>query len=289
MARKPDPVVALEQARVSLQAIQVAAAEVNSRRDAALLAGEPAAAIRKLDEELAERQHEERTESDRIQVLEREVERQRIERQAREKASLIGRVEAKFKARSDAAIELEQAIKTADKAFRKIVDLSVECDAAWGFATHERTAAMIPTASVLTAVTHEIYRVGSRPRRYGGQDRGAHPGLHFPGGQCPRLELVNLPESIPPIVNVLRDAANYASQVMRTGKGTPPAGATVVHVPDATTPPQRTAAQERLNQLLQQQMKLSMNPADEQAYLAVVAEIAEVSAEVDAAKAGAPK
>jgi hypothetical protein len=288
MARKPDPAAALRAAQVALQAIQTATAEINSRRDAALLAGEPAAAIRALDQELDTQQHAERTEGDRIRLLEAEVERLRVERQVREKAGLIGRIEAKFKARNEAAAELQDAIRTADKAFRKIIDLSVECDAAWPFAAHERTAAMIPATSIQLAVQHELFRVGARPRRYGGMDKGVHPGLHFPGGQCPRLEWVNLPEQIPSFTDAMRDAANFASAVMRTGRAAPPA--TMVTAPaDATTPAPapRTEAQERLDQLLQRQMKLSANPADEAEYLTVVAEIATVSAEVDAQAKGA--
>jgi hypothetical protein len=289
MAKRPDPAAALQAAKLTLQAIQAGVTEIVSRRDAALLAGEPAAAIREIDDELAEQQHAERTEHDRILVLEKEVARQTRERQTKEREGLIGRVEAKFKLRNEAAAQLALAIKRADLEFRRVVDLSVDCDAAWPFAAHERSAAMLPATSILLAVQHELYRTGARPRLYGGQDRGVHPGLHFPGGTCPKLELVNLPESIPSIVDVLRDAGNYASQVMRGGKPAMPA-TTAAAPADANTPPQRTAAQERLNQLLQQQMKLSANPADEEAYLAVVAEISKVSAEVDAARAnGASK
>jgi hypothetical protein len=284
MTKRPDPAVALKAARVSQQEIQAAIAEIVSRRDAALLAGEPAAAIRKIDDELAEQQHAERTEADRILVLEKEVARQTRERQTKEREGLIGRVEAKFKARNEAAAELAQAIKKADQAFRKIVDLSVACDAGWNFTAGERTAALLPATSILLAVQHELFRVGSRPKRYGGMDKGVHPGLHFPGSACPRLEWANLPEAVPSIVDALRDAGNYASSVMRTGKCAVPA-TTVTPPADANAPAPKTEAQERLNQLLQQQIKLSMNPADEVEYLAVVAEIAKVSAEVDAARA----
>jgi hypothetical protein len=286
MARKPDPAAALQTAKVTLQEIQTRIAEITSQRDAALLSGEPATAIRKFYAELVEQQHNERTEADRIRLLEAEVERLRIERQAREKEGLIGRVEAKFKARSEAASELEQAIKTAEKAFRRIIDLSVECDAGWPFQTHERNAVMLSPTAIATAITHELYRTGARPRLYGGQDKGPHAGLHFPGAKSPSLALINLPSDIPTIVNVLRDAGNYASQVMRTGKGVIPATA-VVQAPDTPAPPQRSEAEERLNQLLQQQMKLSVNPADEQLYLAVVAEISAVSDEIAAAKGAA--
>jgi hypothetical protein len=285
MAKRPDPAAALQAAKLTLQAIQAGVTEIVSRRDAALLAGEPAAAIRKIDDELAEQQHAERTEHDRILVLEKEVARQTRERQTKEREGLIGRIEARFIARNEAAAELQDAIKKADAAFRRVVDLSVEADAGWPFAAHERSAAMLPATSILLAVQHELYRVGARPRRYGGMDKGVHPGLHMPGGICPKLEWANLPEAIPSIVDALRDASNYASSVMRTGKGVVPA-TTVAPPADANAPAPRTEAQERLNHLLQQQMKLSANPADEEAYLAVVAEIATVSAEVDAQASG---
>jgi hypothetical protein len=285
MARKPDPAAALQSAKTTLQEIQTRIAEITGERDAALLSGEPATAIRKFYAELVEQQEVERTEADRIRLLEQEVERLRIERQAHEKASLIGRVEAKFKARSEAAAELEQAIKTAEKAFRRIIDLSVECDAGWGFKPHERNAVMLSPAAIATAVSHELYRTGAKPKLYGGFDRGPHAGLHFPGGQCPRMDLVNLPESIPPIVNVLRDAGNYASQVMRTGKG----AATAIAPPAAANaPPPKTEAEERLSKLLARQFALAdAGPAGEAEYMAVVAEVTAVSAEIEAAKGAA--
>ena len=172
MARKPDPTAALQATKIALQEIRAGVAEIVTRRDAALLLGEPAAVIRGIDDELDAQRHAERTEADRIQVLEREVERQAKERQTKERVGLISRIEAKFKARNEAAAELAQAIKNADQAFRKIVDLSVACDAAWGFTAGERTAAMLPATSILQAVQHELFRVGARPRRYGGMDKG---------------------------------------------------------------------------------------------------------------------
>jgi hypothetical protein len=268
-----------------LQAIQRSIAEVNTRRDQALLDGAPAAAIHKIDDELATQQHAERTETDRILVLEKEVERQRIERQAQEKNSLIERIEKRAAERTAAVGRLQEHIAGAVAETFKAIDLSRQMDAAWPFSPGDRVAVMLNPSTIMAAISHELYRIGSRPRRYGGVDTDPNAGLNWPGAKSPKLEFMNIPEAIPPIVDVVRDAANYAYSVMR-GKAIAPPATMIAGSAEANAPAPKTAAQERLNQLLQQQIKLSMNPAAEAEYLAVVAEIATVSAEVDAQAKG---
>jgi hypothetical protein len=81
----------------------------------------------------------------------------------------------------------------------------------------------------------------------------------------------------------MQNAANYASAVMRTGKGVAPA-TTVTAASDPSAPHQRTEAEIRLTDLLQQQMSLASDPSREAEYMALVKEIAAVSAEVDATR-----
>jgi hypothetical protein len=134
-------------------------------------------------------------------------------RRAREKASLIERIERKFAERDVAAQELQQHIAASDKLFRKIVSLSRDADAAWPFKSHDRGACMLPSAAISEALKHEIFRVGARPRRYGGMDRDPDAGLDYPGAKCPRLDLANLPDMVPPLVNVFKAAGDYASSL----------------------------------------------------------------------------
>jgi hypothetical protein len=88
--------------------------------------------------------------------------RRLIERQAQEKLGLISRVEAKFKARNAAAEELTEAIKRADSAFRRVVDLSVEIDAAWGFFPGDRNACSLSPQTIATAVAHDTVLARAR-------------------------------------------------------------------------------------------------------------------------------
>jgi hypothetical protein len=119
-------------------------------------------------------------------------------------------------------------------------------------------------------------------------DRDPDAGLDYPGAKCPRLDLANLPEQVTPFADVIKNAGAYATSVMR-GKVTAPPVTTVAAPPEPTAPPERTEAQEQLSKLLARQFSLAnAGPAAEQEYMAVVAEVAAVSAEIAAAK-GAPQ
>jgi hypothetical protein len=281
MVRKPDPAAALTVARATLQEIETRSATLASKRRERLLDGENADAIAVIDADLSKLQHKAKTERDRIALLEAEAEKQAGEKRAKEREGLIARIEKKLADRDAAGAELQAAITQCDKAFRKIVELGREIDAAWPWPSSDRIPALFPPGAVRRAVAHELFRQGARPRLFGGQDaEGA--GLDFPGGQSPSLQLTGLPEKVMPLVDVLKEASAFASNILRAGK----VGASTTSIPMPAT---ASSAQERLSKLLARQSALAADqtPEGEAEYAKVVGEIAHVHAELEAERATA--
>jgi hypothetical protein len=276
MARKPDAADALTHARSTLASLEAQIGELTSRRRGRLLAGDDATAIAALDTALDKLQHAARTERDRIVLLEAEAEREAGERRARERAGLIDRIERRLAARDAAGAKMAAAIVEMEKAFREYVRLGREIAAAWPWPSHDLPTAMVTPGSIQIALSHELYRVGSRPQLYGGQDT-VDAGLHLPGAKSPTFQLVGQPDKVTPLTTVLAEASRYASELMRAGTvATPSASA-----PETTGT--RSSAQVRLSALLARQAELAedQTPEGEKAYQELIAELAVVSAEVE--------
>jgi hypothetical protein len=305
MAGKKSPAnrLAIAQQQHAEASNQIGALE--AERNLALLADKDAEAAR-LDGELEALRRLARGYRDKIGLLEAEAERAEAERRVREHASLIGRIEKKLADRDAAGAELQAAITQCDGLFRRIVELSQTVDAAWPWPTSDRPPLLLPPGAIRAAIEHELFRVGARPMLLGGMDKDG-AGLNFPGGKCPKLEWTGVPDHIPALTAVLREASQHASRLMRSGKSTAssdfaaPAAAVVAKPtngaaahpvnsnapllptspPASTSPPpadNRTPAQAQLASLLQKQAELANDdtPAGEAAYRAVVAEIASI-------------
>jgi len=208
------------------------------------------------------------------------------ESQAREKAGLISRVSGKHEQLVAAATELSQYLAKADAAFRQMLKLAGEVRAAWAWQPHDLPPLLLSEPAIVAAVEHELYRIGARPALLGGQQR---PGVSFPGGKSPRLELRGVPDQITPLAEMAQQASKLASEIMRTGRST--SGATIVAtvvdgVPAALLkePPPLTAQQQRLAELNGELARLAndVSAEGEKAYQACVAEIAKVQIETGA-------
>jgi hypothetical protein len=295
MASKKSPANRLEAARRDHVEANNQIGALEAERNLALLADKDAEAAR-LDGELEALRRLARGYRDKIGLLEAEAERSEAERRVKEHASLIGRIEKKLAERDAAGAELQVAITKCDELFRCMVELSRAVDAAWPWPASDRPPLLLPSGAIRAAIEHELFRVGARPMLLGGQDQDG-AGLNFPGGRCPKLEWTGIPDHIPALTAVLREASQHASRLMRSGKGTashdfaapvvvvakPTNGATAhpATPPASTSPPpadNRTPAQARLAALLQKQAELASDdtPAGEAAYRAVVAEIASI-------------
>jgi hypothetical protein len=107
----------------------------------------------------------------------------------------------------------------------------------------------------------------------------------------PRHELTHLREQIAPLTDVLKQASEHASAIMR---GKRPSAPDAIAVPALATnggePVVRTAAEERLGALLKKQATMVEDTSvDEAAYRRLVSEIAEAQAAVSAEQLiGAP-
>jgi hypothetical protein len=131
---------------------------------------------------------------ERIALLEKAAADAEAERRVREKEGLIRRVEKKTRdERQTAAIEVRDGIAKADAGLRKLIEIARSAQAAWPWQAHELAPCLLSAPAILTAITHELYRIGARPMLYGGQDKfGA--GINFPGGKAPRLEFAGVPD-----------------------------------------------------------------------------------------------
>jgi hypothetical protein len=244
--------------------------------------------------------------NERIALLESAAAEAERERRVKEKEGLIKRIEKKaHDERRAAALEISEGIARADAGLRKLLAIARDTQAAWPWQSHELQPCMLTPSAILAAITHELYRVGARPRLFGGMDTKFDAGINFPGGKPTRLELAGLPERIPKLVDVMAEANELMSRVMRGKATAPPAPPATMPAdepspgpspaPSATgataeaEPRERTTAELELDKLLQRQMKLSqdMSPAGETAYRAVVDEIARVSQQIESEKMGA--
>jgi hypothetical protein len=284
-----------------IEAAQAAFTETNSRlaelteqRDAALLDDDTAAAM-KLGVEIANRTLEARAYGDKIRLLREEAAREEQARREKERAAQIGKIEAKIDQRDKAMDEVAAAIKQLATASERAINLNREVIAAWTWHAHDLPAALLTPPAIMAAISHEAYRLSYHPRRYGGMDTDPLAGVMLPGSRCPRLEWMELPEKTKPLLEVVRDASEFAKRFLRTGKGS--AAVDVASQPGTSSaapmptmnggePVQRSEAEQRLAGLLKQQLELAedVTPAGEKAYALIVSEIARVQAEIDAAR-----
>src|SRR5260370_32154324 len=100
----------LEAARAELDAINRQRAELAGKRKAALLADDDRTDV-KLASQIDALRSVARGHEDKIKLLEDEAARELAERQVKEKAALIGRIEKKLAERDRAGAELAAAVK----------------------------------------------------------------------------------------------------------------------------------------------------------------------------------
>jgi hypothetical protein len=253
----------IESAQAQLEQANREIAELTERRNQCLLKDDDTVAAIDLGIKIANLKNAARAHEDRIQLLRKEAAEEEQARKAKEKAVLIERVEKLFAQRDAAAAELATAVKQSDAAFRKMLDIGQAIITAWPWAPPDMHATFTPL-SVVTATMHELYKIGARPRRFGGMDKSGVDGLDFPGGRCPDLRLANLQEQIKPLTAVCAEASALASSITHTGKSSshvePAVMAAAVLTYGQSEPPQRTEAEVKLAQLLRRQSELAEDP-----------------------------
>jgi hypothetical protein len=296
-ARNPEqPAPAQPSATDRLQAAQAALAEVNARIaeldqqcNAALLEDRNADAIA-LAVQVTNLKVEARAHAKKIELLREKAEKEAAERRAAEKAALIEKIEKKIEQRDAAMTAVADAVKQLAKASERAIELGREIVSEWQWLPHDISPALLSPAAIMTAISHELFKVSHRPRFYGGRD-GPLAGVSLPGSRAPTLQLAEDPARVRPMADVVREASEFARRFLHTGKGS--AGVEVVAAPvstngkgDAPGPQigkplsdlgsQRSDAEQRLSNLLAQMAKLAEDGSEEgeRRYHEVVGEIA---------------
>jgi hypothetical protein len=241
---KPTAQNRLALTQAELEATNRQLAELEGKRNAALLKDDDQTAAKLLGE-IERLQRLARGHRDKIKLLTAEAEREAVERRVKEKSALISRIERKLAERDQAGAELSDLVTKADGAFRRLIDIGTEIRTCWPLPDHDAVAAMLTPNTIVDALTHELWRIGARPMLLGGMKEMPQAGVHFPGGKPERLELGGLPGRIRPLTDKLATASQFASSVMREGRssagvvnGAPAAAAPVIGAPDmpVTTP-----------------------------------------------------
>jgi len=267
---KKNAAGALERARAALAETSKQIHKLETTRNELLLADQDAKAAA-LDQQIEEQRRLERGHRDKVALLEKEAEREAAERRAKDKQELIARIEKKLSERDAAGARAVAAIKELDAAYRTMFKLGREIRAAWPWQAHDLPAAVLSDNAITRIIEHELYRIGARPPLLGGMDivNPGKDGASLPGGRCPKLELVNLPEKIEPLSQVLTEATTFACALLR-GKSN-------------TSPSQTGAGTSKLARLLKRQSELAelSTPEAEAEYASVVAEIVTASAEIE--------
>jgi hypothetical protein len=281
-------------------------AELDAQRNAALLKDEDATAV-KLGTEIDALKQAARAHSDKIALLKEQAAEEERARRAREREELIERIEKKLVQR-DAAMEgVAAAIKQLASASERAITLGREIIAAWTWAPHDLPPALLTPAAIMTTISHESFRVSYHAKKYGGADVDVLAGHSLPGSRSPTWQLAEDPSRVRPMIDVVRDATEFAKTFLRTGKGSAAvvndanlSGATgqiEASTNGQSEPPQirggdaqvphgsmRSDAEQRLSDLLVQMHKLAQDGSQEgeRRYLEVVSQVAQVQAEVSA-------
>jgi hypothetical protein len=303
-ARKPEPTPPsatdrLASTQAALAQATARIAELDEQRNASLLASDDDTTAIKLGSEIDALHQAARAHSDKIKLLREEVAKEEQERRAQAKADLIEKIEKKI-AQRDAAMEgVAAAVAQLTKASERAITLGREIIAAWTWVPHDLPPALLTPAAIMAAISHESFRVSYHARRFGGADADPLVGHSLPGSRSPTWQLAEDPGRVRPMVDVVRDASEFAKQFLRTGKGSAAVevvattvstngkgDAPATQIGDGLTNlgSQRSDAEQRLSDLLMQMSKLAedVTPAGEAEYLRVVGEVARVQAEITA-------
>ena len=281
--RKKDALTLCENAKLQLADAEKQLADLQVRRNAALLADRDEEAA-KLDLEIEKQSRLVRGHSDKAALLAEQAESEENDRRVRQQQELIERNEAKFAERDKVAAELQATIAQTVKQFRHILDLNTQLRAAWPFTTSDYGACVLTEPGVIAFLQHEIFRVGTKPRLYGGADKPPHY-PSFPGAESPRIELAGTPHLVKPMTDAFKESSAVASQIMRTGKHMSPSDPPV-QIPAAQPEQPRTPEQERLSKLLAKANTLANDVTLESEYHAIMVEIVAAQDAVNASTQG---
>jgi hypothetical protein len=290
MPKKPSTETRLKDAKEAAAEATGKIRELEGKRADALLRDDDDGATKVLAEIERLRLFVRNTE-DKAALLQAELKKEETLRHARFNAGLIGRVETKLAAREATAEQIQAGIGHLNRLALELMEQSRAIDAAWGWSNSDRFGLALLRDGLLAAMAHELYRQSAIPKFGGGQNEGPLAGFQLPGSRPPRLDLVHQPKKIPSLVEVMRDASIFASDVMHGRRPSTATAPTVLVAPQE--PRERTAAEVEMAGLLKRQSELAAipnpSPEDDRAYADNTTAIAKLSAETEGAKADAQR
>ena len=257
--------------------------ELRIKRNAALLDNDTAA-LDVIEVTQARLQKAATRQSERLRLLQAQAQQEETAEVQKRRQALRDRF-AKRLAQADAdAVELQAAMATVLRLYRKIIAAREDCRSQWpAHNSHTNAAAGTPdgaalsAAAVKTLLANHLYKISADPW-LGGQ-AGEVRELSLPGAQCPRLDWLQTPDRISSFADALRMASKFAVDTMTTTldplKALP--GQAVAPVDSAA----RTDAERKLAALLGEQAKAAADtsPEGEQRYFQIVSELAALSNE----------
>ncbi len=215
---KKKPVSLLEEARAALAGVEAELEQLRIRRLAVLAGPDWEQELPGIDAERAALQTRADGWAGRIQALEVQATQAEQERQVKENEARTARTEAVFaEADAIAAEKLVPGLQQAIAAFDEIVELRAKAGAACPFDAGRMSGAAVGGGAIQRLVANEIFRLGHHP--FLGGRAGEQVRVSFPGGQAPNHGMLGMPERTKPLVNALKEASSYASQLLR-GKRT---------------------------------------------------------------------
>jgi hypothetical protein len=289
MAKK-SATTRLEVARVAQTALTGEIAELEARRNSALLADDDKTAAKILGEIEARRALAQGY-ADKVDLLAAEVERERAADVVRRHRVLIDRFKKTLGEADETAAKVAEHFAAGWEAISKAIDLRERARAAFSVRSpHARAAAesvegaALGAPAVITLLEYEFYRISARPLVGGTPGARSRPSL--PGAKPPNMQVILQPDRITPLVDKLRAASKFAVETLKAEVGSggeaaapepTPTPLSSIPAANGSTDEQRELTPEQVaySDLLRQMTEAANDTSDagEQKYLALAAQI----------------
>jgi hypothetical protein len=275
----------LTKAREALAELEHKITELTTARDRRLLDGDAAAAVAKVEDEIAAAQRAARTETDRIALLITALAAEEQEALAKRRAHLRDRFAKRMAEADVVADDVQKTVALLVQQFRRLVTLRETARAAWPLADSSSNAAAgahdgaaLSGAAVKFLLAAEFFRQSADP--FMGGAPGEVRKQSLPGSQCPDLRFQLQPERLVSFSDVLKRASAFAVSQMSTVLDPLRAMPGAAIAPQEGSP--RTDAERELAALLRDQAAASTDTSEagERRYMEIVAKIAALTPEV---------
>lgn len=202
----------LTRARAHLAEINGKIAALDRDRDAKLLEDD-ATGVDRIENEQRRLQHDAGRVNRRIELLAGKMQEELQDKQRDAREALIGRVEGKYQDFIEHVDKMCGHLADAVKEMQLARSANSAVAAAWPFAPTDSEACLFGKF-FRVAIRHELYRLSAKPYLTV-ENRGD---FDFPGAESPSPFLSTDPSRVKPLQERVREAAGYASRIMRESK-----------------------------------------------------------------------